>query len=179
MASCMAIHWPPNMQRVKCVPHLSNPCSHSHMRRLYVKDWIKPIWKCNIEVQIECVMWNGWIDGLITTHNLAALLEQEWMRALDVKEMESSSKISLRDVSWWMSIKDAHRLGVLVIAKLSKEGCISLATGGRPFRTTHKHDWNMCGPPWTWKNTPPKRFCRKYKTWNTKMEPLEPNSLKK
>jgi len=29
------------------------------------------------------------------------------MQALDAKEMESSFKIDLRDVSWWMSIKDA------------------------------------------------------------------------
>jgi hypothetical protein len=28
------------------------------------------------------------------------------MWALDVKEMESSSKINIRDVSWWKSIKD-------------------------------------------------------------------------
>jgi hypothetical protein len=92
-----------------------------------------------------------WIDGLTITHNLTPLPEQEWMWALDAKEMESSSKIGLRDVSWWMSIKDAYRLGVLVIAKLSKEGCISLAIGRRPFRSTHKHDWSRCGPPSTWK----------------------------
>jgi hypothetical protein len=47
------------------------------------------------------------------------------MRALDAKEMESSSKIDLKDVSWWKSIKDAHRLGVLINTKLSKKGCIS------------------------------------------------------
>jgi hypothetical protein len=40
------------------------------------------------------------------------------MRALDVEEMESSSKIDLRDVSWWMSIKDACRLGVSIITRL-------------------------------------------------------------
>jgi hypothetical protein len=62
------------------------------------------------------------------------------MRTLNVKEMESSSKINLRDVSWWMSIKDACRLGVLIIAKLSKEGCISLVTGGMPFHDACKHD---------------------------------------
>jgi hypothetical protein len=38
-----------------------------------------------------------------------------------------SSKIHLKDVSWWMSIKDACKLGVPIIAKLSKEGCNSLA----------------------------------------------------
>jgi hypothetical protein len=37
------------------------------------------------------------------------------MRALDVEEMESSSKIDLRDVSWWKSIKNACRLEVPVI----------------------------------------------------------------
>jgi hypothetical protein len=62
------------------------------------------------------------------------------MWALDVEEMESSSKIDLRDVSWWMSIIDAYRVGVLVIAKLSKKRCISLTTRGRPFRAACKHD---------------------------------------
>jgi len=33
------------------------------------------------------------------------------MRALDVEEMESFSKINLRDVSWWMSLKEACRPG--------------------------------------------------------------------
>jgi hypothetical protein len=44
---------------------------------------------------------------------------------LEVEEMESSSKIDLRDVLWWMSIKDAYRLGVLVTTKFSKEGAFS------------------------------------------------------
>jgi hypothetical protein len=39
------------------------------------------------------------------------------MGALDVEEMELSSKIDLRDVSWWMSIKDACRLEMLIILK--------------------------------------------------------------
>jgi hypothetical protein len=55
---------------------------------------------------------------------------------MDVEKMESSSKIVLKDVSWWMSIKDAYSLGVLVIAKPSKEGCISLVVGGTLFHTT-------------------------------------------
>jgi hypothetical protein len=42
--------------------------------------------------------------------------------------MESSSKIDLRDVSWWMSIKNAYRFGVLLTVKFSKEKCISLTT---------------------------------------------------
>jgi hypothetical protein len=55
-------------------------------------------------------------------------------------EMESSSKINLRDVSWWKSIKNAYRLGALIIVKLSKEGCISLAIKGKSFHIAHKHD---------------------------------------
>jgi hypothetical protein len=39
------------------------------------------------------------------------------MQVLDAKEMESSSKIDLRDVSWWMSIKEACRPRVPVITK--------------------------------------------------------------
>jgi hypothetical protein len=49
------------------------------------------------------------------------------MRVSKVEEMKLFSKIDLRDVSWWMSIKDTYRLGVLVTTKLSKEGNISLA----------------------------------------------------
>jgi hypothetical protein len=46
---------------------------------------------------------------------------------MDVEKMESSFKIDLRDVSWWMSVKNVYRPKVLVIVKLSKEGCISLS----------------------------------------------------
>jgi hypothetical protein len=49
------------------------------------------------------------------------------------EEMESYSKIALKNVSWWMSIKDACSLGALIIARLSKEGCIFLAARGRLF----------------------------------------------
>jgi hypothetical protein len=62
------------------------------------------------------------------------------MRALNVKEMESSSKINLRDVLWWKSIKDAYITGAPVIAKLSKERCISLAAGRRPSHVTCKQN---------------------------------------
>jgi hypothetical protein len=41
------------------------------------------------------------------------------MQALDVEEMESSSKI---DVLWWMSIKDAYRCSAVIIARFSKKG---------------------------------------------------------
>jgi len=59
---------------------------------------------------------------------------------MNVEEMESSSKIDLKDVLWWMFIKDACRPWVLVNAKLSKERCISLIVGGRTFHVTRKHD---------------------------------------
>jgi len=85
-------------------------------------------------------MRNEQIDGLTTNHNLAPLLEQKQMWTLDVEEVESSSKIDRRDVLWLMSIKDACRLGAPIIAKLSKEGCISLAIGGKPFHVAHKYD---------------------------------------
>jgi hypothetical protein len=62
------------------------------------------------------------------------------MSALDVKEMESSSKIDLKDVSWWKSIKDAYKHGVSIIAIFSKEGCISLTVGKKPSCASHKHD---------------------------------------
>jgi hypothetical protein len=61
------------------------------------------------------------------------------MQALDVEEIESSSKINLRDVLWWIFIKDAYRLGVPIIARLSKERCISLAARRRPFHVACKH----------------------------------------
>jgi hypothetical protein len=48
------------------------------------------------------------------------------MWATDANEMESSSKIDLRDVLWWISIKDACRPRALIITKLPKERCISL-----------------------------------------------------
>jgi hypothetical protein len=45
-----------------------------------------------------------------------------------------------KDASWWIFIKDACRHVVLIIVRLSKEGCISLTTRGRPFHATYKHD---------------------------------------
>jgi hypothetical protein len=51
-------------------------------------------------------MQNERVNGLTINQNLAPLPEQEWMRALDAKKMESSSKIDLKDVPQWMSIKD-------------------------------------------------------------------------
>jgi hypothetical protein len=62
------------------------------------------------------------------------------MQALDVEEMEASSKKHLQDVLWWMSIKNVCKPWALVITKLSKEGCIYLVVGGRSPRIAHKHD---------------------------------------
>ncbi len=56
-------------------------------------------------------MQNQQINGLSTNHCVVPLLEKKQMRTLDVKEMESSSKIDLRDVLWRMYIKDACRFG--------------------------------------------------------------------
>jgi hypothetical protein len=57
-------------------------------------------------------MQNEQIDGVTTNHSLDPLLKQKRMRALDVEEMESSSKIgNLTDVAWWMSITNTYRLG--------------------------------------------------------------------
>jgi hypothetical protein len=53
------------------------------------------------------------------------------MQVLDAEGMESSSKIDLRDVSWWMSMKDAYKPKVPITNKLLKEGCIPLVVGGR------------------------------------------------
>jgi len=51
------------------------------------------------------------------------------MQALDVEEMKSSSKIDMKDVSWWMPIKEVCRFKTPLIAKLSKERWISLSIG--------------------------------------------------
>jgi len=122
------------------MPNASNLCPHPHVKRLDVAGWIKPKQKCNIEVKVKCVMLNKQIDGLTTNHSHNPLPKQKKMWALDVEEMESSSKIDLRDMLWWMSIKGACTLGVVVTTKVSKERCIFLAIGGRPSHIAHKHD---------------------------------------
>jgi hypothetical protein len=62
---------------------------------------------------------NKWVNNQPLCRPLA---QKNKMQTLNVKEMESSSNIDLGDVLWWMYIKDACRLGALVIAKLSKKG---------------------------------------------------------
>jgi hypothetical protein len=73
-------------------------------------------------------MQNEPINGLANNHSVTLLPKQEQMRVFDVKKMDSSSKIDLKDVSWWMSIKDAYRPRAPITTGLLKERCISLAT---------------------------------------------------
>ncbi len=69
-------------------------------------------------MKVKCAMQNEWINGLTTNHSPTRLPKQERMQALNVKEMESSFKINLKDVLWFTSIKDAYKLGVSIIVKL-------------------------------------------------------------
>jgi hypothetical protein len=62
------------------------------------------------------------------------------MQVLDAEEMESSSKIYLRDVLRWMSIKDACKPKTSITTKLLKKQCISLIARGSPSHATCKHD---------------------------------------
>jgi hypothetical protein len=55
-------------------------------------------WISNVKVKVKCAR-NEWINGLTIKHSPTPLLEQERMSALNAKEMESSSKINLKDVS--------------------------------------------------------------------------------
>jgi predicted transcriptional regulator len=91
-------------------------------------------------MNVKSAMRNEWIDGLVANHSHAPLLEQKQMRALNAKEIESFSKIDLKDVSWWKSIKNAFRPKALVITRLSKKRCISLVTKGRSFHIANKQD---------------------------------------
>jgi hypothetical protein len=101
------------------MPNVSNPCPHSHERtRCQGLNQIEK--KCNVKVKIKCAMQNELIDGLVINHSPTPLPEQEQIQILDTEEIESSSKIDLKDVSWWMSIKETCKLGVPIIAKLSK-----------------------------------------------------------
>jgi hypothetical protein len=147
MASCVVISWPLKEQQVKC---LSNVFTLTHKKIRCRR--LNQIEMKNVKMKVECVMWNEQIDGLTTNHSFAPLPKQEWMQILDPKEMESSSKIDIRDVSWWMSIKYLCNLVVSISAKLSKKRCNSLATGGKPSCVACKHDWSRCGPPLSLRN---------------------------
>jgi hypothetical protein len=135
---------------VRCVQTMPTfKCEKTRCRRLNQTKRKTQRW-------IECVMQNKQIDDLTTNHSLAPLLEQKWMQVLDVKGMESSSKIDLKGVSWWKSIRNACRPRLPITIRLSKEGCSSLAAKRRPSCTTHKHDWSKCPPPQPKKHIPPK-----------------------
>jgi len=96
-------------------------------------------------------MCKEWMDRCLTiNHSPTSLPKQERMWAPNVKEMKSSSKINLKDVSWWMSITNTYKLRVLVTAKLSKERCIFLATRKRLSWATQRHNWKRCDSPSTW-----------------------------
>jgi hypothetical protein len=69
------------------------------MKRLNVEGLIKFRQKHNVEMKIECVMQNEQIYDLAINHSLAPLFKQKRMKILNVKKMESSSKINLKDVS--------------------------------------------------------------------------------
>jgi hypothetical protein len=92
--------------------------------------------KHNVKVKVKCAIWNKQIDGLAINNSFAPLIEQGQMWALEVEEMEPSSKIDLKDVLKWKSIKDACRFGALIITKFSKKGCISLVAGKKLSQAT-------------------------------------------
>jgi hypothetical protein len=143
MASCVAICWPPNGQGTKCTLDTSNPCSQLHVKILDAEGWIKLRPKCNVEVKEECAMWNKQIDGLTTNHNLAPLAWTKtnagfrcWGNGVILQDRPK--RCVMVDVH--QRFINAYKLGVLVIAKVSKEKCISLATWRRPSCIEHKHD---------------------------------------
>jgi hypothetical protein len=55
--------------------------------------------KISARMKVKCVMWNEQIDGLTINHSLDPLPKQKRMQALDAKEMESFSKINLKNAS--------------------------------------------------------------------------------
>ncbi len=63
----------------------------------------------NVEMKVRSAMQNEQKDDLEINHSLVPLFEQNWMRTLNAKEMESSFKIDLRNVLWWMFIKNTCR----------------------------------------------------------------------
>jgi hypothetical protein len=62
-------------------------------------------------------------------------------------------------------MKDAYKVGALIITKLKKEGCISLITGRKLSWVTRKHDYKKCGaPPKPQKHIFSKQIYQIYKT---------------
>jgi predicted nucleotide-binding protein (sugar kinase/HSP70/actin superfamily) len=66
-------------------------------------------------------MQNEQIYDLAINHSLAPFLKHKQIQVLSVKKIKSSSKINLKNVSWWMFIKKAQRFKLPIIAKLSKK----------------------------------------------------------
>jgi hypothetical protein len=73
-------------------------------------------------------------------------------------------KINLRDVSCWMSIKEACKLEVSIIAKLSKERCISVVARKGHFALHINMIEIGVGPFQLEKHTPPKWAYQEYET---------------
>jgi hypothetical protein len=65
---------------------------------------------------------------------------------------------------WWMSIKDAYKLGASIIIRLSQKGCISLVQKEGRLTLHISMTEVSVNPPQLEKRTPPKRVYRKYKT---------------
>jgi hypothetical protein len=118
------------------------------MKKLNVEGWIKPRWKHNAKMKVECAIQNEHIDDLATNQPFTPLSKQEWMQALNVEEIELSFKVDIRDVPWWMSIKNACRLEMPITTKLSKEECISPSPRTRTIPSTSL--WNPPLLPTSW-----------------------------
>ncbi len=80
------------------MPNAFNPCPHSCVRRLNAKAESNRDKNAMLKVKVKCVMWNKQIDGLAINHSPTPLLEKKRIRVVNAKEMESSSKINLKDV---------------------------------------------------------------------------------
>jgi hypothetical protein len=70
---------------------------------------------------------------------------------MDVEEMKLSSKVDLRDMSWWMYIKNPCRPKVPITTKPFLKGCIFLTTKGKPF-TLHVNMTEACVGPFNLRN---------------------------
>ncbi len=107
---------------------------------------ICPMWLVKNTInEIGCVQidlssmtkWSNWPNVKMISFWFSFPIKQTM---ISCNEMESSSKIDLKDVSWWMSIKDTYRFGALVTSKLQKKRCMFLVARWRLFRATRKHD---------------------------------------
>jgi len=74
-------------------------------------------------MKVECAMQNELINGLATNHSPGCPLT--WTKTNVGSRCWRNGVIFQINVLWWMSIKDAYRPRVSVIARFSKEGCMS------------------------------------------------------